>query len=111
MPDHPPPRSYGRTKARKLKPRQAGLVDTLLTHLALDLSGPIDLEALFCAAPKGSGLGSGTESGLERGLESGFGLDERPSAASGKGVVLEIGFGGGEHLAALAAADPEQRFI
>lgn len=69
-----PLRSYGRTKSRPIKPRQAGLIDSLLPDLALDLSAPLDLAAL------------------------------RPGAAE---VWLEIGFGGGEHMAAQAAARPD----
>lgn len=72
MDDHRPIRSFGRIKARALKPRQAGLMDTLLPHLSVPEEGPIEV--------------------------------------SGP-TVLEIGFGGGEHLAAQAAAHPEARFI
>ena len=74
MPDHPPLRSYGRTKARVLKPRQAALVEALLPRLALPEEGALDVDAA------------------------------QPS-------VLEIGFGGGEHLVAQAAAQPDARFI
>ncbi|HCK84146.1 MAG TPA: tRNA (guanosine(46)-N7)-methyltransferase TrmB [Hyphomonadaceae bacterium] len=84
--DHPPLRSYGRTKARTLKPRQAALVEALLPHLALPEEGQIDLEAVFSPSPRGEGAGGG-------------------------GVILEIGFGGGEHLVAQAAAHPDARFI
>ncbi len=49
--DQPPLRTYGRTKARTLKPRQAALVEALLPHLALPEEGAIDVEALFGAAP------------------------------------------------------------
>ena len=69
-----PLRSYGRIKSRPIKPRQAGLMDSLLPGLALDLSGPLDPVAL------------------------------KPGAAE---VWLEIGFGGGEHMAAQAASRPE----
>lgn len=71
--DPRPVRSFGRIKARTLKPRQAVLMETLLPRLALPVAGPIE---------------------------------------PGEGpVVLEIGFGGGEHLAAQAAAHPGTRFI
>ncbi|HRK65410.1 MAG TPA: tRNA (guanosine(46)-N7)-methyltransferase TrmB, partial [Terricaulis sp.] len=69
MEDHRPIRSFGRIKARTLKPRQAALMDTLLPHLALPEEGAIEV--------------------------------------SGP-TVLEIGFGGGEHLTAQAAAHPDQ---
>ncbi len=72
--DEPRPiRSFGRIKARTLKPRQAALMDTLLPHLALPEEGSIE-------------------------------------TARGP-LVLEIGFGGGEHLAAQAGAHPDHHFI
>jgi tRNA (guanine-N7-)-methyltransferase len=67
-------RSYGRIKSRPIKARQAGLMDSLLPTLALDLGGPIDPWAIM------------------------------PDAAE---IWLEIGFGGGEHLAAQAARRPD----
>jgi tRNA (guanine-N7-)-methyltransferase len=72
-PPHPPLRSYGRIKARTLKPRQERLLETLLPQIAVDLARP---------APTGKGP-----------------------------LVLEIGFGGGEHLVANAVAHPDWRFI
>lgn len=74
QPPHGPLRSFGRIRSRPIKPRQAGLLDTLLPRLALDLGAPLDLDAL------------------------------KPDATE---VWLEIGFGGGEHLAAQAARRPE----
>ena len=72
---------FGRRKGHKLRLHQADLVETLLPHLALDISTPPpgDLKELF---------------------------DPRPEA-----VRLEIGFGGGEHLIAEAAASPKIGFI
>ena len=72
-PEHKPLRSYGRIKSRALKPRQAGLIDELLPHLAIDLEAP-----LKDAPPR---------------------------------VVLEIGFGGGEHLVAQAGRAAETLFL
>jgi tRNA (guanine-N7-)-methyltransferase len=66
---HPPTRSYGRTKSRPIKPRQAALMDSLLPQVAIP-DGPITLPP------------------------------ERE-------IWLEIGFGGGEHMAAQAAARPD----
>lgn len=60
--------SFGRNRGRSLRPRQQGLVDTLLPRIMAD---PASL-------PK-----------------------------SYQRVALEIGFGSGEHLAALAKAHPE----
>ena len=69
-----PLRSYGRIKSRPIKARQAGLMDSLLPGIALDISGPVDPGAL------------------------------KPDAAE---VWLEIGFGGGEHMAAQAGRRPD----
>jgi len=85
----PPLRTFGRTKARTLKPRQAALVETLLPHLAVPEEGEIDPDALFSAAATPSRRGGGGEAPL----------------------ILEIGFGGGEHLIAQAVAHPESRLI
>lgn len=71
--NRPPIRSYGRIKARALKPRQEALIEGLLPQIALPDRGPID--------------------------------------PGGGPVVLEIGFGAGEHLAAQAAAHPDTRFL
>ena len=72
---HAPIRSFGRTRSRTIKPRQAALIDTLLPQIALDpAAGPIDPAGLM------------------------------PEAAE---TWLEIGFGGGEHLAAQAGRRPD----
>jgi tRNA (guanine-N7-)-methyltransferase len=72
---------FGRRKGHPLRPRQAGLFETLLPQLSLDMSkaGPRDLHTLF-AAPVAD-------------------------------VRLEIGFGGAEHLIAEASAHPDIGFI
>src|SRR5215475_4965662 len=53
-----PLRTYGRTKARPLKPRQAALVEALLPHLAVP-EGLVNLDALFCEAVSPGGEGAG----------------------------------------------------
>ena len=73
QPPHGPLRSFGRLKARPIKPRQAALIETLLPKLVLDVSGPVQPGALM------------------------------PEAEA---VWLEIGFGGGEHLAEQAVRHP-----
>ncbi len=106
MDERRPLRTFGRIKARTLKPRQEALLDTLLPHLAVPSEGTIDVKALF-SPPCGAGVGV-----MAAGLQ-----DVAPappsqrSPARGEGLVLEIGFGGGEHLVAQAAAHPERRFI
>ena len=74
---HGPIRSFGRVKARPIKPRQAGLLETLLPRIAVP-AGPFDPQTL------------------------------KPDAAE---IWLEIGFGGGEHLAAQAARRPDTLFL
>jgi tRNA (guanine-N7-)-methyltransferase len=116
MTDHPPLRTYGRTKARALNPRQAGLVEVLLPHLAVDVSGPIDLDELFSEPPPPCGAGAGGGGRSELSAMAPLAPSRRrppsqPTPARGEGYVLEIGFGGGEHLVAQAAAQRELRFI
>ncbi len=67
-----PSRSYGRIKARPIKPRQAGLLESLLPKIAIP-EGPADPHALAPWANQ---------------------------------AWLEIGFGGGEHMAAQAEWNP-----
>lgn len=93
MPDNrPPPPSdeapsrqhgsfFGRRKGHKLRPHHAALIADLLPHLALDIGQPPPAD-LTALFPAGT------------------------SAAR-----LEIGFGGGEHLLAEAAAFPNTGFI
>jgi tRNA (guanine-N7-)-methyltransferase len=68
-----PLRSYGRIKSRPIKPRQAGLMQTLLPKIAVDLSDPLQ-------------------------------------GWTGE-TWLEIGFGGGEHMAAQGARHPDVRIL
>lgn len=82
--DGPPRKTlYGRRRGKPLRPARQALVERLLPELTIPLDG---------AAPRS--------------------LDPRrlfPHAPDE--VWLEIGFGAGEHLAALAAAHPERGFI
>jgi tRNA (guanine-N7-)-methyltransferase len=72
---------FGRRKGHRLRAHQAGLIETLLPRLALDIGAKAaaDLAGLFALR-----------------------VDE---------VRLEIGFGGGEYLAAQAEAHPRIGFI
>ncbi|MDA9547410.1 tRNA (guanine-N7)-methyltransferase [Bradyrhizobium sp. CCBAU 45321] len=72
---------FGRRKGHKLRQHQAGLIEQLLPHLALEIDGqaPADARDIF-----------------------------DPAADD---VRLEIGFGGGEHLAAEAQNFPATGFI
>ncbi|MDI3469408.1 MAG: tRNA (guanine(46)-N(7))-methyltransferase [Pseudolabrys sp.] len=72
---------FGRRKGHPLRAHQAALYDTLLPRLALDLATPAPLD-----------------------LSDLF-------AAPVDDVRLEIGFGGGEHFIAQAAAQPRTGFI
>ena len=75
-----PLRSFGRIKARPIKPRQAALMETLLPQIAVPdpKAGPLDPKTMM------------------------------PEATE---VWLEIGFGGGEHMAAQAATRPDALVI
>jgi tRNA (guanine-N7-)-methyltransferase len=75
-------RLYGRSKGKKLRVAQSDLLDSLLPHIAVPDDGPDN--------------GSVTAIGL-------FG-DDRP-------LHFEIGFGGGEHMAARADMLPAHGFI
>jgi tRNA (guanine-N7-)-methyltransferase len=72
---------YGRRKAKPLRPRQQQLVDDLLPSLRIDLPPEGELQP------------------------------QAIFSSAPDDVWLEIGFGGGEHLAALAAAHPNIAFI
>lgn len=77
-----PERFYGRRRGRRLRPNRQKLLDALLPGVAIDL--PADGASLDLAKVFG-----------------------RPPAR----VWLEIGFGGGEHLAALAALRPDVAWL
>src|SRR5215471_8481048 len=72
---------FGRRKGHKLRPRQAGLFETLLPRLAIDIArpAPAELSALF--------------------------------AEPVRSVQLEIGFGGGEAMLTQAKAHPQIGFL
>jgi len=72
---------FGRRKGHKLRIHQADLIENLLPHLSIDVSGPspADMAALF-----------------------------NPKVED---IRLEIGFGGGEHLIAEALGFPDVGFI
>ena len=72
-PTHGPLRTFGRIKARPIKPRQAALLDSLAPRIEIP-AGPLD--------PRGI----------------------KPEASE---IWLEIGFGGGEHMAGQAARRPD----
>lgn len=81
MNDQPRHRLYGRAAGKPLSKRQQGLVDDLLPKLAIPETGKGDL------------------------------IPATLFGAPTRGVWLEIGFGGGEHLAGQAARHPEIGFI
>ena len=109
MDEHRPLRTFGRTKARALKPRQAALVETLLPHLAVAAGSAIDPEALFSGPQGGDAPALAPDAHADAATPDAATLDAPRWFA--KPLVLEIGFGGGEHLVAQASAQPRARFI
>ena len=94
MTDQRPPRGFfGRRHGHRLRAGRQALIEDLLPGLAVnvDPAGSLDPTTLFTAQSK---LGP-----------------VHPSEAFRPETWLEIGFGGGEHLAALAAANPDIGFI
>jgi tRNA (guanine-N7-)-methyltransferase len=86
-PPERPRRLYGRRRGRPLRTGQREHFEDLLPRLRVELpagAAPLDPRALFAPAP---------------------------AAIAPKAIALEIGFGGGEHLAAQAAAHPGTGFI
>lgn len=69
-------------------------------------AGEIDVAQLFAPSPGGEGAGGGVNL-----RASSITPPPTPLPSKGRGNVLEIGFGGGEHLVAQASAHPERRFI
>jgi tRNA (guanine-N7-)-methyltransferase len=82
----------------------------LLPHLAVPEEGEIDVDALFSPSPL---VGEGGVGGVGASLSnSGADTPTPDPAPQGRGeLILEIGFGGGEHLVAQASAHPETRYI
>jgi len=81
MNEHPRHRLYGRAAGKPLSARQQGLVDDLLPRLAIPEAGKGELFPAVLFS------------------------------AATRGVWLEIGFGGGEHLVAQALLRPDWGFI
>lgn len=81
--------SFGRNRGRSLRPYQQGLVDNLLPKLSMNPEAvslaPLSQQALF-------GEGEAATSPYKK-------------------IALEIGFGGGEHLLAQAAHNPDTLWI
>ena len=85
---------FGRRHGHRLRPGRQALIDTLLPTLAVEVEpgNPLDPNTLFPAR-----------------TELGRLATDRPEVVHP--VWLEIGFGGGEHLAALAQANPHIGFV
>ena len=96
---------HGRQKARRLSKRQKFLLNELLPKLQLDLSQAPDSQ--IKNVPAGGGVAA--QSGVEPiAIEP---IAAKPQAVNPQAVWLEIGFGGGEHLAWQAAHNRNIHFI
>lgn len=80
-------RLYGRSKGKPLRAAQTALVETLLPQIAVPSDGPVTAQTLF-----------------------GDPLPEQPNGHA-RPLHFEIGFGGGEHMAARADMLPDHGFI
>nr|WP_228126586.1 tRNA (guanosine(46)-N7)-methyltransferase TrmB [Candidatus Viadribacter manganicus] len=76
-------------------------MESLLPHLAVPEEGAIDVAQLFSGSPPPGGPGGGAPPIAHSG----------DTSVSREALVLEIGFGGGEHLVAQASARRWTRFI
>ena len=83
-------RLYGRSKGKQLRAFQQSLVDDLLPQIAVPADGTVTAECLF-GSPLHPGAGEGPE--------------------KARTLHFEIGFGGGEHMAARADMLPDHGFI
>jgi tRNA (guanine-N7-)-methyltransferase len=92
-------RLYGRSKGKPLRAAQAALVETLLPQIAVPADGPVTAERLFGDPPAGT-----ASDGRRAAPSAGKGSEGRP-------LHFEIGFGGGEHMAARADMLPDHGFI
>jgi tRNA (guanine-N7-)-methyltransferase len=97
-----PRRHFGRRKGWKLRARQSGLVETLLPHLLIEPKPGLDPHAYFALnspPPCGEAEARSASASPQGGGEE--------AVVPPRDVWLEIGFGGGEHLAAQAEANPD----
>ena len=88
-------------------------METLLPHLALPEEGVLEIETLFTPSLEGRGQGEGESVARQhfQADSSGLSPPPNPPLSRGRALVLEIGFGGGEHLVAQAAQAPDARFL
>jgi tRNA (guanine-N7-)-methyltransferase len=100
--------SFGRNRGRSLRPYQQGLVDELLPKIGITLTSPLgEVGALLGVAGEGMGR-VGIVSPHPKSVGAHLDLSQ---GRSFNALALEIGFGGGEHLLAQAAHNPDTLFI
>ncbi len=112
------PELYGRRKGKPLKKRQAALLETLLPRIAIPAPARASTgepgEVFFPRAAGEVSPRSGDEGRappLARAPRRSPTLDLAAFFPGKDEIHLEIGFGGGEHLAAQAAANRQAGFI
>ena len=97
--------SFGRNRGRSLRPYQQGLVDALLPTLEVTLNSPPEGES---NRPSDSVGGKLPKVSPHQIAKEAIWL---PLKGGAEKLALEIGFGGGEHLLAQAAHNPDTLFI
>ena len=107
---------FGRNRGRTLRPYQQQLVDELLPQISIDLENPLNYSPLAGESKGASVAPRDSVRGAQAVPQPHPSTDVQghiplPLKEGAKKIALEIGFGGGEHLLAQAAHNPDTLFI